>query len=409
MEVCDAALHAAFADNALVTGPPYVRFYAGAPLRTPEGTPLGALCVIDTAPRPTGLTDLQRSGLQVLAQAVMRQLIARRAGRMASVEAAESARAMREIADLLPAIVWSADGEGRFDYYNSRWTEITGLPRPKKADDWLGVVHPDDAGSAVVAWTQSFADGRPFESEFRLKQADGTWRWMMSRALPILTGPGTEGAIGRWYGTLTDIDDSHRRSDNRDLLARELSHRIKNIFAVVAGLVSLRARRRPEAAEFADELNGAIRALGRAHDFVRPLEGVKGNSLVGLLTELMAPSADGSGRIAITGNDCAIGVRAATPLALTVHELATNAVKYGSLSVEGGSVAIAIEDVKDNALARICWRESGGPGAHLGEEGFGSRLVKSAIEGQLGGRIERRFASGGLEVDLEIPLAAIRS
>ncbi len=406
MEVCDAALHAAFADNALVTGPPHIRFYAGAPLRTPEGTPLGALCVIDTVPRPAGLTALQRSGLQVLAQAVMRRLTATRAGRMASVEAAESARTMREIADLLPAIVWSADGEGRFDYYNGRWNEITGLPRPKKADDWRGVVHPEDAGSTVVAWTQSFADGRPFESEFRLKQADGTWRWMMSRALPFHV---TEGAVGRWYGTLTDIDDSHRRSDNRDLLARELSHRIKNIFAVVAGLVSLRARRRPEAADFADELNGAIRALGRAHDFVRPLEGVKGNSLVSLLTELMAPYADGSGRIAITGKDCVIGVRAATPLALTFHELATNAAKYGSLSVEGGSVTIEMDDVEDAALARITWRVWGGPAAHLGEEGFGSRLVKSAIEGQLGGRIERRFASGGLEVDLEIPLAAIRS
>lgn len=402
----DASRDPEFADSPLVLGDPYIRFYASAPLISHEGAPLGTLCVIDPLPREQGLSDLQREGLQVLARAAMRRLGALRQQREAVEQITEHARTMREIANLVPAIIWSADRDGRFDYYNSRWQEATGLPQPENANAWISVVHPDDTESAVTAWTGSFAEGRPFESEFRLKQADGTWRWMMSRALPFHEA---EGAVGRWYGTLTDIDDSHRRSENRDLLARELSHRIKNIFAVVAGLVSLRARRRPEAAAFADELNGAIRALGRAHDFVRPLEGVKGTNLIGLLTELMAPYADGTGRIALTGKDCAIGVRAATPLALTFHELATNAVKYGSLSVEGGSVAIEIDDAKDAALARITWRESGGPAAHLGEEGFGSRLIKSAIEGQLGGRIERRFASGGLEIDLEIPLASILS
>jgi PAS domain S-box-containing protein len=407
LEVCNALDDPRFSGNGLVTGAPYIRFYAGAPLVAEDGTPLGALCVIDPAVRPEGLTELQHRGLAVLAQAVMRHLGSHRGQRAAAAQAGESARAMREIADLVPAIIWSADAHGRFDYYNSRWNEATGLPRPESASDWLDVVHPDDTASATSAWTESFAKGQPFEVEFRLKQADGSWRWMMARALPFHAA---DGAISRWYGTLTDIDDTYRQSENRDILARELSHRIKNIFAVVAGLVSIRARRHEAAKEFADDLIASIRALGRAHDFVRPMEGLKGDSLRGLLRELMAPYAESDERITIDGKDCSIGARAATPLALIFHELATNSAKYGALSADGGRVEIEIECPEGDGVARIDWRERGGQApVDRGADGFGSRLVQMSIEGQLGGRMERRFAPEGLEVDLEIPVASIRN
>jgi PAS domain S-box-containing protein len=407
MIVPDATAHPLFADNELVTGPPHVRFYAGAPLVTTKGVPLGALCVIDTKPRPEGLTPLQRQGLEVLAQTVMQRLRSHRARRIAEVRTSEGARAMREVADMVPAIVWSADHEGNFDYFNGRWDLTTGAAKPANLGDWRGLVHSDDGKRTLAAWETSFAAGHPFESEYRLKQADGGWRWTLARALPVHDA---QGKVARWYGTLTDIHEGHSRSENSHLLARELSHRIKNIFAVVAGLISLRARRVPEAAEFASELIDAISALGRAHDYVRPMEGIKGDDLRGLLAELMAPYDDGSGRVVITGGDCAIGPRAATPIALTFHELATNAAKYGAFSADGGSVSIAIDCPESGETARIQWRESGGPPAdHPAEEGFGSRLIRSSIEGQLGGSIERRFAPGGLEVDLAVPHAAIRS
>lgn len=407
MVVPDATRDPRFADNELVTGDEHVRFYAGAPLVSPEGVPLGALCVIDRDPRPEGLNELQRDGLRVLASAVMRRLEARRKGLAAAARESEGARAMREVADLVPAIIWSADATGRFDYYNSRWHEATGLARPKTAADWLKVVHPDDTGSTRLAWTQSFAEGRPFESEFRLKQSDGSWRWMMSRALPV---HGSDGEVRRWHGTLTDIDDSHRRSETRDILARELSHRIKNIFAVIGGLVAIRARRHEGAQGFADELTAAVRALSRAHDFVRPMEGEKGDSLRGLLGELMAPYADANGRVSLTGDDCEIGPRAATPLALIFHELATNSVKYGALSADDGRIEIAIDCDEPSDMARIAWRERGGPPVpDQIAEGFGTRLVKMSIEGQLAGKLDRRFLPGGLEIDLAIPLASIRT
>lgn len=407
MIVPDATNDPVFADNELVTGPPHVRFYAGVPLVSKEGTPIGALCIIDTKPRPEGLSALQRQGLEVLASSVMRRLTSHRARLAAESRTSEGARAMREIADMVPAIVWSADHQGNFDYFNGRWETTTGTPRPATVHDWSGLVHPDDGERTLAAWETSFAGGHPFESEYRLKQADGGWRWTLARALPVHDA---QGKLVRWYGTLTDIHEGHRRSENRDLLARELSHRIKNIFAVVSGLVSLRARRVPEAAEFANELIAAIGALGRAHDFVRPVEGAKGDSLRGLLSELMTPYDDERGRVVIDGDDCPIGPRAATPLALAFHELATNSAKYGALSAEGGSISIVIECPESGETAHIAWRECGGPLAdHPNREGFGSRLIRSSVEGQLGGTIAYRFARGGLEVDLSIPLKAIHS
>ena len=401
MEVRDAASDPRFADNPLVAGAPHIRFYAGAPLKSREGIPLGALCVVDGQPRPAGLTPLQRQGLEVLAQAVMRRLAARRAGRTRSEQAAESARAMREIADQLPAVVWSADDEARFDYFNGQWARMTGQPPPREIPQWRDFVHPEDTDGTFEAWGKSFGAGEPFEYEYRLRQFDGSWRWTLARALPMRD---REGKVTRWYGTLTDIDSRHRQSESRDLLARELSHRIKNIFAVVAGLVSLRARRRPEVAEFATDLADTIRALGRAHDFVRPVEGAKGDSLTALLTELMAPYAGEESHVTVGGGDCRIGPRAATPLALIFHELATNAAKYGALSVEGGSVAIELDCGQDDGVARLTWREKGGPGVTEPEsEGFGTRLLAMAVEGQLGGSYDRRYTPSGLEIDIAIP------
>ena len=408
LEVPHATQEPHFADNPLVTGAEHVRFYAGAPLITPEGAPLGALCVIDRVPRPGGLSDRQRQGLSVLAQAIMRRLQSRRLRLESKEEAFERTRQMREIADMVPAIVWSADAEGRFDYFNSKWPAMTGRDPPASVADWRPAVHPEDADRTLERWRESFANSTPFECHYRLKQTDGSWRWMLARALPV---PAADGSVVRWFGTLTDVDEGERRSRNRDLLARELSHRIKNIFAVVSSLIALRRRKHPGSETFADELLGAIRALGRAHDFVRPLEGAKGESLRGLLTELMAPYQDGEGtRVRIEGDDCTIGARSATPLALVFHELATNSAKYGALSVDSGTVELLIECPEHGDTTRIHWREMGGPEAgEPQEDGFGSRLITMSVEGQLGGRLDRRFLSGGLEVDLEVKNKIIRS
>ena len=400
MEVRDTALDPRFAENPLVTGEPHIRFYAGQPLKSEEGLPLGTLCVIDSVPRPHGLNAFQRDGLEVLAQTAMRRLRSRRNSTAARREQEERMAYLRSIVESIPAIAWAADPNGKFEYFNSRLVEFTGRPDDKEGEAF----HPDDWKIASAAWRHSLATGEPYEVEHRLRRHDGEYRWMIARAEPTRDA---DGRIVRWFGTAVDIHDLYAASEARDLLAKELSHRIKNIFAVVSGLISMSVRKQPEVADFGQELIGTIQALGRAHDYVRPAEGQRRTSLHGMLTDLFSPyGRGGEPRVAIDGDDVTIAARAATPLALVFHELATNAAKYGALSVDEGRIDLSIEDRGDNLLLR--WTERGGPAAKRNpKEGFGSRLVEMSVTGQLGGSWERRFEKDGMVCELTVSKTAV--
>ena len=400
IEVPDASLDERFAGNAFVAGEPFIRFYAGYPLTSEEGAPLGTLCVIDTRPRPAGLTGFQREGLEILAQAVMRRLRSRRHSLAARREHDERESYMRTLADSIPAIAWSADAEGNFEYFNQRMIDFTGKPEDKRGEAF----HPDDWQKASKAWQRSLKTGEIYEAEHRLCRRDGQYRWMIARAVPVRD---SEGRIVRWFGTAVDIHDLYAASESRDLLAKELSHRIKNIFAVVSSLVSLSARNRPEVKDFSNELIGTIRALGRAHDYVRPEDGRRHNSLHGVLEDLFSPYRRGDGpRVAVHGDDVVIAPRSATPLALVFHELATNSAKYGALSSDEGTVELSVAD--EGGTLRLRWVERGGPRPKARpKDGFGSRLVEMSVTGHLGGSWERRFEKDGMVCELTVAKSAI--
>lgn len=405
LEVADAALDPRFAENPLVTGEPHVRYYAGHPLVSDEGAPLGTLCVIDLKPHERELTAFQREGLAVLAQAAMRRLRSRRQGLVARRDIERSEARFRALADSMPDIAFSANQDGEFDYFNHRWQDFTGAKLPYTEEIGRQVMHPDDYQKIMDGWMESVTSRTPYEGENRLRRADGIYRWVLVRALPVKTGVGDR---VRWFGTMTDIDDAHKLSESRDMLAKELSHRIKNIFAVISGLISLQARKAPEHKEFADTLNKTLRALGRAHDFVRPASGSTRERLKGLLGVIFEPYTDGSQnpRVLVSGDESAISTAATTPIALIFHELATNSAKYGALSVDGGTITL---DVTENAdSVRLLWQEHGGPApVDNGNSGFGTRLVELAVTGQLQGSWERRFDLEGLMVELVLPREAI--
>lgn len=406
LEVPDAPGDPRFADNPLVKGDMQVRYYAGQPLISREGASLGALCVIDNRTHDKPLDDFQKQGLAVLAQAAGRRLEARRSSMQAERAIAEREERLLRVIEGVPQIAWSADADGNFDYFNKRWTEVTGAPPPHVADDWRPFIHPDDADNAFAEWAASFAANEEFEAEFRLKCADGSWKWVLGLAVPVAEG---DGGARRWFGTVTDIDEVRHALEERDLLARELSHRIKNIFAVVIGLATLKARQTPEHEPFARELTRVLQALDRAHEFVRPREGpVHESSLAGLLETLFSPyqDDDATPRVRIDGEDFAITPHAATPLALVFHELATNAAKYGALSVETGHVDVTIRDAGETIA--VNWSEVGGPPVTQGREsGFGSRLLQMSVKGQLQGTIDRHFEATGLVVDLTMAKVAL--
>jgi len=398
-EVRDAAADPRFADFDMVKSAPRIRFYAGVPLISAEGAPLGALCVTDFVPRPGGLSDLETEGLLVLAEAVKRRIEAHRHAGRAATEISASAARLRFMLDSVPDIAWSAAPGGRFDYYNARFTEATGAAPPPDGEAWRELIHPDDFDVALEKFNAAIAAAHQFEGEWRLRMADGSYRWVLSRAVPSSDDPAT----ARWFGTLTDIDDSYRLSQDRELLAGELAHRIKNIFSVIAGLVRLHARGDAALEGFAAMLTDNIRALARAQEFALRMDGESGERLLDLLGVLMAPYGIGDRPGAgITGEDVEIGPRAATPLALVFHELATNSAKYGALSVAEGRLAIHVWG--EGEMVNIAWHESGGPDTAAPEqEGFGSRLVEMSVRHQLGGRIEQQWHEAGLEALITLP------
>lgn len=401
--VHDATKDPRFSDNALVTGEPHLRFYAGAPLVTEDGTELGALCVIDTVPRPEGLTELQEEGLRVLARSALRRFVNEREALRSREQARDRARMLDMLLNSVPGIAWSAGEDFTFDFVNARWAEVTGSEPPRSVEDWRPHIHPDEFEPSLAKLKLAGKQKRVFEDEWRLRLKDGSYRWALSRAVPIQLGDGS----WRWVGTIIDIDDAHRLSESRDLLARELSHRIKNIFAVVASLITLSAKREPQLRYFAQEMTDKIGALGRAHEFVAPTGTMDENSLHGLLQQIFAPYRDGDAtRIVVSGENPAINSRAATPLALIFHELATNSAKYGVLSRDEGTVDVAIS-FADNDTLKLVWHEADVSRREETSDGFGSRLLRMSVEGQLQGTIDRQWNDHGLSVVLDLPLPVL--
>ena len=398
-EVRDATADPRFAEFDLVKSGPRIRFYAGAPLVSAEGAPLGALCITDFESRPEGLSELDAEGLLVLAEAIKRRIEAHRQARTSVAEIAASAQRLQFMLDSVPDIAWSATAGGRFDYFNARFSKVTGASPPTSIEDWRRVFHPDDYEASLTKFTEALKRCEPFEDEWRMRVADGSYRWVLSRAVPSSTDPAT----ARWFGTLTDIDDAHRLSEDREVLAGELAHRIKNIFSVVTGLINLHARSDPGVQGFAQLLTDNLRALARAQEFALRMDGEAEERLLDLLGVLMAPyGVVGAGAVAITGEDVEVGARAATPLALVFHELATNSAKYGALSAAEGRLAIHVWVEADKV--NIAWHESGGPDtAAPRQEGFGSRLVDMSVRHQLGGQIDQQWHVRGLEVLITLP------
>jgi two-component sensor histidine kinase/CHASE3 domain sensor protein len=199
-------------------------------------------------------------------------------------------------------------------------------------------------------------------------------------------------------------------NERAELLARELNHRVKNLFSVVLSIVALSGRKQTSKQEVVEDIGARIRALSLAHGASQGSSGTDMVELGALISRTMEPYADESGRrVTIGGAAVTLPVRMVTPIGLIIHELATNAVKYGALSVEGGTVAVnwAVETDGGAAHLALSWVEVGGPpvdaAACARGDGFGSRMTTLAA-GQLGGAIEREWPAAGAVARLRFPL-----
>jgi two-component sensor histidine kinase len=213
--------------------------------------------------------------------------------------------------------------------------------------------------------------------------------------------------------TLThDITQHENARAQQEVLLREINHRIKNLFSVTAGLISLSARSSANVHELAADLRSRLQALALAHDLTLPDLSDHGHNraattVVALIKAILAPHEHTqASRIAITGSDAPLSGNALTSFALLLHELTTNAAKYGALSVPSGQLGIDIATIGERL--RVDWVERGSPPStdEVAREGFGTVLEKAALRG-MGGTISRDWKSDGLALSLEIPLAGL--
>lgn len=263
-------------------------------------------------------------------------------------------------------------------------------------------IHPADRDRVREAFSATKAVEGSYEIDFRTVVGDEV-RWISAR------GHGGETGIVRrtMTGIFIDISGRKHAEEGNELLAGEMSHRVKNLLAIAAALTKITSRSSSSTEDMSKQLMHRLTALGRAHDLVRPLPGNQGKAaLLGdLCAVLLSPyDEDGAfaGRIRVAVPRMGIGEVAASGLALVVHELATNSLKYGALSADTGTLDISGSREGDGVC--IVWKEHGGPTVSAPPEGdgYGSKLIRQTMEAQLGGSISYDWLADGLIVSLSV-------
>ena len=211
-----------------------------------------------------------------------------------------------------------------------------------------------------------------------------------------------------------DVTAEREATETRQLLVRELNHRVKNLFAVIAGMIGMTARHTRTPAEMASALRGRIGALARSHELIRPAVtqeavGPADVSIQNLVSSLIEPHLQHeSDRIRLEGPSVNLGANGATSLSLVLHELATNAAKYGALSVPDGVLTVSWEVVGDTLTME--WTEAGGPPVTTPtHRGFGSTLVDMSVRSQLRGSFDVEWRPNGMFARLALSLARLQA
>jgi PAS domain S-box-containing protein len=272
---------------------------------------------------------------------------------------------------------------------------------------FFDVAHPEDRGVNEPALREAMTEGRPYRSEMRLRHQDGGLRWVI---VSVALLPGVAGQPARAVAAVQDITDRRRSEERQTLLAREVDHRAKNALAVVQA--ALRLTPKADAASFARAIEGRVNALARAQTLLA--EGRWGGAPLRTLVEgelagFIAPGeASGKPRATLEGPRLMVAAEASQPLAMVLHELATNATKHGALSALGGIVRVSWMADPVEEVLRLDWVETGGPAVAgmPSRLGFGSRVLEATLV-QLGGSATPEWCPGGLAYRLRAPLSRI--
>ncbi|HUI97611.1 MAG TPA: PAS domain S-box protein [Xanthobacteraceae bacterium] len=324
--------------------------------------------------------------------------------RRAEAALQEREEQFRTLANSIPQLVWMANADGWIVWYNERWYDYTGTtPEQMEGDGWHRVHDPQVLPDVVARWNESVRTGQPFDMTFPLRGADGVFRSFLTRVVPLHD---SQGEVARWFGTSTDVTAQVEHETHLNFVMRELSHRSKNLLAVVQAMARQTMQHSVSFEDFEGRFMGRLHGLARSHD-VLVRQDWTGGSIRDLVAAQLAPFVREDGAsVDLVGDNLVLKPDAVQNLGFALFELGTNAVKYGALAAPAGKVTIrwGLTESGGRKFVRFVWQESGGPPvAQPLRKGFGAMVIERFIAVTFGGHVESLFLPEGFCWTLEIP------
>ncbi|WP_051328717.1 sensor histidine kinase [Geminicoccus roseus] len=339
---------------------------------------------------------------------------------------ASNERCYRILADHAPVLIWRCGMDKACAWTNKAWLDFTGTSLGPEFR-WADVIHPDDYQRCLEVFTSAFDTGERFTMDYRLRRHDGVYRWIRDNGAPFTD---ENGGMAGYFGSGIDVTDhveneialrrALAQADSydqkqkqaqwrQDLLIGELNHRVKNTLATVQSIAAQSFRGSTDVRTGLATFEGRLIALSRAHDVL-----TKENWLGAPLREVMDAGiepfcAGGRSRFSVAGPPINVTPKMALALTMGIHELCTNAVKYGALSNAAGRVLIEwwLHDVADGLVLELRWQEVDGPPVNPPvQRGFGTRLIEKGLAREFGGTAEMAFEPAGLVCTIRAPIPA---
>ncbi|PZM16448.1 chemotaxis protein CheB [Rhizobium tubonense] len=299
--------------------------------------------------------------------------------------------------------VAETDLDGRFLLTNAAFETMAGrsaeeLQQLRRQE----LINPDEVETINARFEQATRDGKPFEAEYRLQRAAGNSVWVHD-SLSVLGG--SDGRANSVISVTLQIEERKRAEEHAALLLGELDHRVKNILAIVSSIIAQTLRTNSSPEEFANTISGRITAITRAHSLLTNRGAGGTGTLRDLIETELKPYEDR--HLRVEGPDIVLTPKAGLSVAMAIHELASNAAKYGSLSVPRGELTVSwtVTNGPDRRL-RLNWTETGGPrvSGPPSQRGFGTTVIDRSLSYEFEGVVERSFEASGVACIIDLPL-----
>ncbi|GMA78652.1 hypothetical protein GCM10025880_50690 [Methylorubrum aminovorans] len=322
----------------------------------------------------------------------------------------ESEDRFRTLASLIPVLLWRSDESGQQNALNEAWLAYTGQTLPQSQDGgWLEAIHPDDRDASQEAFRVGREQQRLIEVQPRIRRHDGEYRWFLVRQAPIVDA---EGHVTQWIGAAMDIHELHDLQERQAVLVAELQHRTRNLLGVVRSIAHQTMVQTGPTERFREQFNDRLAALSRVQGLLSRSEQEPITLRTLIRTELEALGAgDFADRIHVAGPPVRLRKASVQTLALAMHELATNARKYGALTTEHGRLSVtwrADRNEQGDGNLLIEWIEEGisRPRETYGptRRGYGRELIERAMPYALNAKTRYELGETRLLCAIELPL-----